>query len=361
MTQAEAVLPARAADRELAARGASLHRGEFDYEVRTMENNQLRETCTSRRGRSDSGGSLLLALAVALFLALAPWRAAGEEQPGEQGQKNGASPARIAVALNDPIELDFQKKATVYKWRKFYAGRYPQILKALVKGSYEPSEAVFGQVEDDRPWWGLVGQMFYGPGEKSIEGRSEESRFFANPYMLVGMTSVFPTFFNIPDKSRTIELYLKPVDLYWSADFSYAWVTYDWSAYVVAVRKAVRRYDGEGSSINLDDYARSLGLVAYNARDFGFEFLAVDTKRTRSFRPDNGGDKVIRIPQFIHKGGSCGYPGGGNNMSPRCPDLDDNRLESVKKLPAYVYLKLWSAQPDSAAKAPDMWYIIEIR
>lgn len=62
-------------------------------------------------------------------------------------------------------------------------------------------------------------------------------------------------------------------------------------------------------------------------------------------------------PQFIHKGGSCGYPGGCNNMSPQTPPIDGISLDD---LPAKIVVWLWRTRPDSVEVKPDFKYTIEI-
>jgi hypothetical protein len=97
------------------------------------------------------------------------------------GQRARASDLDIAIL--PPAELDFKSKAEVLESRKAAVLRYPH----LISGDYEPSDAVFGQIEDGRPWWGITGHFYLGPGERSIEGPAEEARFLLNPYLLVAV------------------------------------------------------------------------------------------------------------------------------------------------------------------------------
>ncbi|MCP4594805.1 MAG: hypothetical protein GY842_29080, partial [bacterium] len=91
-----------------------------------------------------------------------------------------------AVVLNRPVELDFLSKADVLRFRRDAVAQHPR----LIDPDYSPSRAVFGLIEDGLPWWGNAGQYFHGPGAKSIEGPSEESRYIVNPLLLVAVDLV---------------------------------------------------------------------------------------------------------------------------------------------------------------------------
>jgi len=97
--------------------------------------------------------------------------------------------SRASKAVNDPVDLELQAPvdlnykthAGVLNLRKGAVNRYANLLAA----PYAPSDAVFKQIEDNRPWWGITGEFYYGSGEQSIIGPAEESRFIMNPYLLV--------------------------------------------------------------------------------------------------------------------------------------------------------------------------------
>ncbi len=88
----------------------------------------------------------------------------------------------INIGINPMIELDFLTKEDIYDIRSKYVLLHPELLP----GSYNPSEEVFGQIASGKPWWGILGLSYYGDGEKSIEGNSEDSRLLVNPFLLVG-------------------------------------------------------------------------------------------------------------------------------------------------------------------------------
>jgi hypothetical protein len=99
-------------------------------------------------------------------------------------------------------------------------------------------------------------------------------------------------------------------------------------------------------------------LVAYNARDFGLEYLYVALDSCENVSQKNHLREASRIPQYIHRGGSCGYPGGCNNISPRYPAAEDLVVET---LPARIAVRLWYEEPAAVEEAPDFLFNIVIR
>ena len=71
-----------------------------------------------------------------------------------------AKSAPLDIPLQAPTEFDFVTKAEVLRLRTEAVRRYPDLLAS----DYTPSEAVFGQIVDGLPWWGIAGQFYYGPG-----------------------------------------------------------------------------------------------------------------------------------------------------------------------------------------------------
>ena len=63
-------------------------------------------------------------------------------------------------------------------------------------------------------------------------------------------------------------------------------------------------------------------------------------------------------PQYLHRGGSCGYPGGCNNISPRTPPIDNIQITAW---PARVAIWFWRDDPGSELEAPDMVFVIEFK
>ncbi|MBU1853273.1 MAG: hypothetical protein KJ957_04450 [Candidatus Omnitrophica bacterium] len=59
---------------------------------------------------------------------------------------------------------------------------------------------------------------------------------------------------------------------------------------------------------------------------------------------------------MIHCGGSCGYPGGCNNVSPEALDF---RVK-VNELPANIHVKLWRNEPENVNQKPDMLFMLDL-
>ena len=249
--------------------------------------------------------------------------------------------AALDIPLQTPTEFDFMTKAEVLRLRMEAVRRYPDLLAS----DYAPSEAVFGQIVDGLPWWGIAGQFYYGPGGQSIEGVSEESRFVLNPYLLVAAE-----FYGMVDRNATPEFltrspdfqfYCAPTRLHWQPQARYAEAAYD--AGCVA-RLGGGRFD----------------LIVYNARDMNLNYIYVsyaDSRNVATLRADEP-RAAYAIPQFLHQGGSCGYPGGCNNMSPPTPEIDGIEITG---LPARVVAWLWRARPLSVNSPPEMTFVLEFR
>ena len=241
----------------------------------------------------------------------------------------------VDIAVNAPAELNRMGKADVLARRQQAVMAYAQLLET----DYVPSESVFGQMEGSANWWGIPGQFRRGPGPQSIEGPSEESRFILNPYLLVSpeFNDWWPDLSDAEAAGFPFVCY--PQTLRWLPREARVEATYN--AACIAQRQH-----------------QEFDLIAYNARDLGLGYIYVsyeDSSNVSKLVPPHD---AYENPQFIHKGGSCGYPGGCNNMSPQTPPIDGIRLHG---LPAKLVVKLWRSRPVSVAAAPDLKYVLEFR
>jgi len=245
----------------------------------------------------------------------------------------------VNIQVQFPIELDSMTKEQILERRRAEVYRYPE----LVFSGYEPFEEVFDQIVDGLPWWGIAGQFYYGQGEQSIEGPSEESRFILNPYLLVAAEPCGMWDKNKVPESVTLQpgfpFYCPPQVLTWEPENSYAEVTY------------------ESTCVLQRNYA-CFNLIAYNARDLNLGYLYVSYENSQNISKTNRPTEPYAIPQYIHQGDSCGYPGGCNNMSPVTPEIDSL---SVIRLPAKAEIWLWKDKPTSLDVAPDMVFVIHFR
>lgn len=250
----------------------------------------------------------------------------------------------VNLAINGPSEYDFHTRSDIENLRKTFVAQHNELLLY----QYTPMPAIFGQIEDGKAWWGLEGQLFYDSGNRSPDGLSEESRFVNNPFLLVCAnmvidgyqydTSKYPTKEELASAGLPLECAPSQAVIYPREQKEE--ITYNVSNFMRASAKIV-------------DFPKQLGnapfdVVAYTARDFGFNYLAVSPRFSRNINKTS--DRPIEISQFIHTGNSCGYSGGCNNMSPYIEGLHELSLKAV---PAQAVVYLWRSRPNSVDQVPD--------
>jgi hypothetical protein len=194
----------------------------------------------------------------------------------------------LDIAINAPAEFDYLTRDAVLQLRNHAIEQYP----ALLSGGYAPMPAIFGQIVDHSPWWGIEGQFYHGDGNRSIDGLSEESRFILNPYLLVA-AEFNDWWMNDIEESEiaNFPLVCLPQQLNWKPRDAHAEVSYD----ADCIRKRQRP---------------EFSLIAYNARDLGLNYIYVSYADSQNVSKTIAPTTAYANPQFIHKGGSCGYPGG---------------------------------------------------
>jgi hypothetical protein len=241
----------------------------------------------------------------------------------------------IKVAIQKPIDLDGKRKSEIYVLRAVTANRYPELLSK----KYRPSDQVFGEIQNNRPWWGIAGQFFYGPGEQSIAGPSEESRFLTNPFMLVAIDPVYTWKNRISEAAilkDDFQFICAPHRLQWYPIKSQAYLSYSAQC---------------ASKLNY----QKINLIAYNARDLNLNYMYVSYDDSINVTKREIPQTAYVIPHYIHLGDSCGFPKGCNNMSPATPEIDGLEITGY---PVQVVIWLWEQEPDSIAQEPDVVYVI---
>jgi hypothetical protein len=248
----------------------------------------------------------------------------------------------ISIALKDPEDYDGLTRRQILDRRATHVLRN----ETLLKGGYTPTAAVFDDLRDGRPWWGLDGVYFFGAGPQSAAGPSEASRWLANPYLLMGVSETAAYVSNASSTAASGAPYPKPESLEWNARERAGRVVYDVSSHF----RFLREYGYPNAEAN------ALTLIAYNARDLGFTFAYIDPDGSMNIAvPANG--RPARIRQHFHTGVNCGVEGGCTSMTPYQREW---RLR-VPALPARATVKLWRTDPGSPRTRADFTFIIDLK
>jgi hypothetical protein len=254
----------------------------------------------------------------------------------------------VNIAENPPVNLNNKLKTDIFDMRSEMVNKHAQLLQ----GTYQPNFEIFGMVTSGKPWWGLYGSQLFGPGERAIEGPSKESLYLLNPFRLVSAEPASGGIWNLRKLKASdypsLPYYWKPGAVKFDAKNSIAEVTYDVSGY----KKELERFK---YGLNGPVLVTRFALIAYNARDLGFHYLSVSPQNSTNIANFARNDQPVELRQFIHCGGSCGYPGGCNNMSPFIPELESLNLNG---LPARAYILLWEEKPTSVKQVPDMVFVL---
>ncbi|MDO5438000.1 MAG: hypothetical protein Q4F80_07385 [bacterium] len=234
------------------------------------------------------------------------------------------------IPINPVSDYNYLKKSEIY-----------QIRKACVKDSlfasknYKPADEVFGNIEDNKPWYGL---KYYNcaanqdiRGSKDItEGDSEESRFINNPSQLVGINcGGFQTSNYKSDPICTAKIFHNIPTL---------------SKYHPDTNTIVTSYVVKNG--------HSCMLTGINARDLGYKYVYAENYKNIEFLyPENISNKIYEFKDYLHTGSSCGIEGGCTNGSPRQDELAI-AYDGIE--PAEINLRLWRKLPKSALTKEDI-------
>lgn len=261
-------------------------------------------------------------------------------------------PGEIKVALYPISDLNYKTRSEILGMRRRILTQSP-----LYSGTYSPNDYVFGQIEDRKPWWGMYGMYVYKSGHQSILGPAKESRYIYNPYMLVAAE---PTCVGLIDPTKVDKQILampgfpfvwNAQDLIFNPREARASITYDVTGYQKKVTQYKKYLKGD---YRIDKFS----LIAYNARDLGYEYMYINLEKSSLIENQYIEKNPVELRQMIHCGGSCGYPGGCNNMSPLMAELD---FLKFKSLPARITIYLWKEKPYSVSEKPDFTYVINLR
>lgn len=244
----------------------------------------------------------------------------------------------VEIKVNGMRNFSGKTKAEIYKIRKYY------VSKSIFKSKdYEPNERVFGAIKDRLPWRSIFTEACCA-GLKQVETRgwSEESRFIDNPTMLIGLTYEAPRERNRSRRYGTL-----------------AWVIPYRITYSPKEKLITAYYK------NLQILNAIYSIETINAQDFGYKYGKMYSKHKIYFldKNDNISKNIYEFRDLIHRGQSCGVPGGCNNASPYIKGYVFNPAGGVSKTyhPLFNHtfdFKLWKQKPKDSDAVPDMTYRI---
>jgi hypothetical protein len=231
-----------------------------------------------------------------------------------------------------------------------------KLAEILEVTDYVANSDVFSQIQSDKPWWGLHGLMYYGPGPLSTTGPSIRSGSILNPLILI-----WPSFFetalvsanawkepklNSPEV-LALKLYPEVSDIVLDASHHRIEVTYQVSHFKTYLESYLK---GKLPEIPLD-------FEGVNARDLGYPYVLLEPHGSKGiFKTVPSGAPFTESNAFYHVGNSCGFNGGCNNLSPKIPALSDWSLHT---LPAQAAFKLWKSEPANITMDADVEVLLK--
>lgn len=243
----------------------------------------------------------------------------------------------INVKVNKPTPLSYKTKKEIYNLRKKFVRE-----SIFDIPNYEPSNEVYGGIEDKKPWISTKSCRYKEPRIGDIEGPSEESRFINNPTILVALE--YPFWGYDCDemkegKSNDQEL---PHTVSYDKEKNEITVIYNSFRYCNLTENRWHTFNG------------------LNARDLGYRYIYVDKEKSNfsfPFKEDiNVTNSVIEFQDLLHVGGACLHENGCNNGSPKQPPLNfRNPCYGKNYTPNRVmYIKLWREKPASPKDKADI-------
>ncbi len=241
------------------------------------------------------------------------------------------------IKVNSPSALSYTTKYYVYNLRKMYVQK-----SIFANNNYNPSEEVFGQIVDNKPW--IASNSLFDDKPLRTDGTSEETRFINNPAVLAAVQENYGTY--NPNSTNLDSISSDP-----DVQYIPRKIQYDSNKNEITVEYHMPNYPKEY-------VIKSISLKGINARDFGYKYAFIDVSKStlgmRFLESDNISNQIIEFKDFIHLGGACGVEGGCNNGSPKQPMLEFEPYFKSSNAEGEIYIKFWRNKPFSPLKAPDI-------
>ncbi len=240
------------------------------------------------------------------------------------------------ITINEPIELNYKTKEEIYNIRKSYVEQ-----SIFADSNYQPSEEVFGGIEDSKPWIALNDCVDYSTNyHANIEGPSMHSKSLINPSLPVMIDYPFYISTSPEDKYLCVQIpkIMVPLSAKYSKENKEVEITY---------RTLLQLRGG------------AYQFTAVNAKDFGYNYIYLDksksTYKVDFVTNDNLSTSVKDISDFIHLGNACRIEGGCNNWSRNREDFQfkPSSLAAGVATPS-LYFKLWKTMPSSPQDEADL-------
>ena len=247
----------------------------------------------------------------------------------------------ISLKINPMSDFDGKTKEELFQIRKTIVDEY----NGLGGKDYQPSQRVFGNIQDGKPWWGTEGILCKGQGEHASDGLSRESSYFNNPFILLNL-SLSRVMNGNPGKEDCADLWPMPEKLLINPRNKSIAVRYNLSGFM-------KEFEGSRfyNSTKKNDW---FSFDNINARDFGYNYAVAYKLKNLRFANSTNVSTGAELNNYWCLGHSCQIPGGCNNI---CPSNDAFGF-FVDDYPAAAYFRLYKTQPISNNERPDAYFTV---
>lgn len=282
-------------------------------------------------------------MAVAIAIGLV-WF--GGEMPVPENRNSlvlgeAAEEGTFGVALAKPLELTGYSTEVILAMRADMLADQPVRLAA----PYHPWEGVFAGLRDGRGWMSVDALFMTGPGPHALQGPSAESRSLLNPLLLIGAEFWGLSIWDqgnltwdgerLQEAEREVPRYPALTNLEYTPRARVARATWGVSAFLEQVQPFL--------AAPLGGEKTDFGIVAYNARDLGFSWIAFKPEESEQIVNPRQPAAPIPITDYLSdRGELCGAGQGCNHAHLTLGQFDSFRAAA---LPAKAVFWLWRNEP----------------